>query len=306
MVLFGFMRREIAMKRIGVLIVVLLTSPAIVQYAFGVSEVPPTFDLSTSSNLAGATDAVYTFHVENRDSSTSIALSMVIPAGYSLNSMYNTKSGITVMKGNGWILTPWGGHLVGMLFTIMVTTTSTPGHYRGIVFSIIGALSSEVLLTEPTPTAPGKLDVRGVSIKGTLSLDLSTVPGFFINPLTPGDYTWGPSYANSTSGQRVASVPRPGFTQKVTIIDTSVTTQPTTSRATSVASESSTTIQRPTTTMSQTQPTTIQTVTAGYDTLTGLLTPISVIEAVVVIVIVVAAALLVRTKRMAGRIVKRY
>jgi hypothetical protein len=300
------------MKRIGVLIPVLLMSLVIVPYVFGVSPVPPTFDLGTSSNLASATDAVYSFHIENRDSSTSIALSMVIPAGYSVNSMYFTnKSRTAVMTGQGWGMTFYAGLFVGMLFTIIVTTTSTPGHYRGIVSSAIGALGSDIVLTEPTPTAPGKLDVPGVSLKGKMWLDLSTVPGFFINPSTPGDYTWGPTFANSTSGQRVASVPRPGFTQKVTIIGTSVTTQPTTSatrsassRATSVASEASTTLQRQTTTMSQTQPTTIQTVTAGYDTLTGLLTPASVIGAVVVIVMAVAAALLVRTKRTAKREVK--
>jgi len=28
---------------------------------------PPTFDLVTSSNLAGATDAIYTLHLENPD-----------------------------------------------------------------------------------------------------------------------------------------------------------------------------------------------------------------------------------------------
>lgn len=40
----------------------------------------PLFDLKTSSNLAGATDALYTLHVENRDQSEDAAsLFITIP-----------------------------------------------------------------------------------------------------------------------------------------------------------------------------------------------------------------------------------
>jgi hypothetical protein len=207
------------MKRISFLIAILMLLVS-APYALADFAVAPTLDLSTSSNLAGATDAVYTFHFENTDTSTGVVgFSLAIPAGYSVNpACITNEAGIAVMTGNA-------GQVYGFLRgQITVATTSTPRHY----IASVSVFQAEAVLTEPTPTAQGKFEVSVPSIPGVgnaVFLEVSTVPGFFMNPSTPGTYVWGPSLANPTSGPAVATVPRSGFTQTVTIIGPSETTQ---------------------------------------------------------------------------------
>jgi hypothetical protein len=208
------------MKRTSLLIAVILMLLVTAPRAFADFAVTPTLDLTTSSNLAGATDAVYTLHFENADTSTGVvSFSLAIPAGYSVNPAYITNQpGITIMTGSAGQL---NGFLRGQ---ITVATTSTPRHY----IATVSGYQAEAVLTEPTSTAQGKLEVSIPSIPvvgNAVFLEVSTVPGFFINPSTPGTYTWGPSLANPTSGPAVATIPRSGFTQTVTIVAPSGTTE---------------------------------------------------------------------------------
>jgi hypothetical protein len=209
------------MKRIALLITTVLMLLAIAPYALADFAATPTLDVTTSSNHPGATDAVYTFHIENTDKSTTLtSLSTVIPAGYSVNPEFiTTKPGITIMKGkagapNGFLSAP---------FT--VETTTKPDNYLTTINAIVAVYHSEIVLTEPTSTAEGKLEIQIPSVPligNAVFLDASTVPGFFINPSTAGNYTWGPSLASPASGPAVAMVARPGYTQTVTITGTPV------------------------------------------------------------------------------------
>jgi hypothetical protein len=206
------------MKRISLLIATILMLLVTAPCAFADFAVTPTLDLAASSNLAGATDAVYTFHFENTDTSTAVVgFSLAIPAGYSVNPAYITnETRITVMTGSA-------GQLFGFLRgQITVATTSTPRYY----IVAISGYEFLAVLAEPTATAQGKFEVSFPSVPGdAVFMELSTLPGFFVNPSTPGNYTWGRSLANPESGSAVAMVPRSGFTQTVTIIGPSVATQ---------------------------------------------------------------------------------
>jgi hypothetical protein len=284
------------MKRIDVLIATMLMLLVMAPSAIADFAVTPTLDLTTSSNLAGATDAVYTFHFESKDTSTSvISFSLAIPAGYSVNPAYVTqKSGITVMKGKA-------GQLVGFIRgDIAVTTTATPGHYKVGV----SGYQTEAVLTEPTPTAEGKLEVPIPSIpgvSGAVFLDVSTVPGFFVNPSTPGTYAWGPSLAYPPSGRGVATVPRSDFSQTITIVGPSVTTEAATSVTTSAAASVTTTTSASPTTTAQTVVTESETTTTQPAPSGAPPTETLVIGAVVLIVIIAGAALYVlRRKKTAG------
>lgn len=275
----------------------------IAPYALADFAVTPTLDVTSSSNLPGATDAVYTFHFENPDKSTGVsALSTVIPAGYSIGPAFiTTKQGVTIMKGKA-------GQVGGMLsapFTIESTTTLD--HYLTTISAMIYTFHADVVLTEPTATAQGKLEfqIPSISLMGNaVFLDASTVPGFFINPSNPGTYTWGPSLAIPIGGASVATVARSGFTQAVTIIGPSATTQTATAAATSTASPATTVAtQTPTTTVvTQTPATTAQTIMTQPETTTaqptgGGLPTETLIGLVVLIVIVAGAAVYVLRRK---------
>jgi len=277
------------MKRICLPIATMLMLLVVAPCALAGFSVTPTLDLTASSNLAGATDAVYTFHFENKDKSTTvIGFFLAIPAGYSINPAYVTaESKITVMTGQA-------GQLVGVLRGgVTVATTSTPCHYTVDV----SGYRAEAVLTEPTPTAQGKLDVQIPSIPGVsgpVFVEISTVSGFFVNPSTPGDYAWGPSLAYPASGPGVATVPRSNLSQTITIVGTSVTTQAITS-ATAPATSSAASV------TTQAQATTVETVVTEDETTTapsasesvGLPTETLTIGAIVLIVIVAGAVLFV-------------
>lgn len=289
------------MKRIYLLIAAVLMLLITAPHAFAGFSVTPTLDLTASSNLADATDAVYTFHFENTDKSTHVVdFFLVIPAGYSVNPAYVTeKSGITIMTGKAGQL---GGFLSG---TLKVATTSTSGHY----VAEVSGFKAELVLTRPAPTADGKLEISIPSVPGignAVFLEASTVPGFFINPSAPGTYTWGPSLANPASGPGVATVPRPDFTQTVTIVGPSTGTGPATSTTISAVSPTTTV----TTSTSILPETTVKTVETEPETTTmqaastsgGLSTETLVILGAVLIAVFAGAAIYVlRRKKPAGQ-----
>jgi len=208
------------MKRITLLIATILMFLAAAPYAHADFAATPTLDVTTSSTQAGATDAVYKFHIENTDNSVALAsLSVVIPAGYSINSTYITnKSGITIITGTA-------GQPGGALSApFKVATTTTPDHFVTTVNVVIITYTAYMELTEPTPTAPGKLDfqIPSTLVGNAVYLDSACVAGFFINPSTAGTYTWGPSLATPAKGSPVTTVARSGYTQTVTITGTPV------------------------------------------------------------------------------------
>jgi len=289
------------MKRVYLLIVPMLMVLITAPHSFAGFSDTPTLDLTASSNLAGATDAVYTFHFENTDKSTHVVdFLLLIPAGYSVNPTYVTKkSGITIMTGKAGEL---GGFLSG---TLKVTTTSMSGHYVADVSSF----KAELVLTVPTPTAEGALEISIPSVPGVgnaVFLEASTVPGFFINPSEPGTYTWGPSLADPASGPSVATVPRPSFTQTVTIVGPSTTTEP--AATTSVSAASPTTIVTtstfvlPETTgetvVTEPETTTMQAASAGKGPSTGTL---AILGVVLIAVFAGAAIYALRRKKPAGQ-----
>jgi hypothetical protein len=208
------------MKRITLLIVTILMFLSVAPYAHADFAATPTLDVTTSSTQAGATDAVYKIHIENTDSKMALAsLSVVIPAGYSINSTYITsKSGITIITGTA-------GQPGGALSApFNVKTTIQPGHFSTTVSAIIFTYHADMELTEPTPTAPGKMvfQIPSTIVGNAVYLDSECVAGFFINPSTAGTYTWGPSLATPASGSPVTTVARSGYTQTVTITGTPV------------------------------------------------------------------------------------
>jgi hypothetical protein len=180
---------------------------------------PPTFDLKTTSNLAGATDAVYTLHFENADQSEDATnASVTIPAGYSINQKFITdQSGIKAGSASGHC--PIGSAQANFV------TTTTPGHFT---ISFMSGATVDITVIEPTATTPGTMEF---SFFGTYAVmnygcyaELTTVEGFFINPSSPGTYAWAPSTANPKSGPPVTMGPGPGFSQTITITGPAVTT----------------------------------------------------------------------------------
>ena len=179
---------------------------------------PPTFDLTTSNNVAGATDAVYTFHFENPDSAEiAVSFWVVVPAGYFVNPSYMTTTpGIIVMAGYYDIV---GDYSAPYLGTVEIKTTTTSG-----IFEIFrnGVSEGSLVLILPTPTTPGSFGGILPSLNDGFWGEVSTAAGFLINPSTPGLYTWGPNTATPSSGPTVPMNPRGGKTNQVTIIGTYV------------------------------------------------------------------------------------
>jgi hypothetical protein len=188
------------------------------------STASPTFDLVASSNVAGASDATYTLHVENPvESPGMVGFTITIPAGYSIGQKFITNTaGIVAMSAKGSC--PQGSG------TASIATTTTTLTYS---LSVPGVAGGSVKVNEPTATSPGAIQITltGFAVGNSgCSFDLTSVSGFFLNPPTPGTYAWAPSSANPTSGSPVTMAPRQGFSQNVTIggsatITTSSTTE---------------------------------------------------------------------------------
>jgi hypothetical protein len=172
----------------------------------------PTFDLATSSSLPGAANAVYSIHLENLDSSEdAVSVSITIPVGYSINLQFITsKAGILAGAVSGECQAGTGEG--------SVQTTSTPGQFS---MSAQGGPIGQIIMDQPSPTSQGRMEFlfsgRYSVVNHGCQGDFAVGQGFFINPSTPGPYTWGPSTATPTSGPPVTMVPRSGLTQTVNI-----------------------------------------------------------------------------------------
>jgi len=286
------------MTKLVSLVVVMLVFVVLMSQASAGFTKTPTFDLTTSSNLAGATDAVYTLRAENRDESEDAsALAIAIPAGYSIGQSFITnKPGVKAMSVYGKC--PEGSGEAG------VTTTTTPGLFSA---SWRGIAEVRIAIVAPGATAQGKMEVTFSEGYSLVNRDcygeFTTAKGFLINPSTPGTYMWAPSTAHPTSGPGIEMVPRPGFTQTVEIVGPSVTTQAVTS-TTESPTVPATAVVPPTTTQTTLQPatttvvvepetsTTIQPSPAGG----GLPTEMLAIVAVVPIVIIAGAVYALRRR----------
>jgi hypothetical protein len=178
---------------------------------------PPTMDLTTSSNIAGATNAVYSFYAENPDPAvTAVAFSVPIPIGYSVNPAFLTNTpNIVVMTGT------YGNTIFPITGYIRLNTTATSGQFsvcaspNNINWVVIGTAT----IVLPTPTTPGNIGGMLSPLNAGEHVDVSFVAGFFINPSTPGAYAWAPSSA--TPGDDPTPVlmePRLGFTNIVVIV----------------------------------------------------------------------------------------
>ena len=287
------------MTKLVSLVVVMLVFVVLVPQANAGFKTPPTFDLTTSSNLAGATDAVYVLRAENRDQSEDASLlAIIIPAGYSIGQSFITdKAGIKAMSVYGSC--PEGSGRAGAV------TTTTPG-----LFTIPwrGITEGKITIIAPSATAEGKMEVTfsgGYSVvnRGCYG-EFTTAEGFFINPSTPGACTWGPSTAQPTSGPKIEMVPRPSFTQTVEIVGPSVTTQTVTS-TTESSTVPATTVVPPTTTQTTVQPATTTVVVEPETTTTtqsaptggGFPTEMLAIVAVVLVVIIAGAVYALRRRK---------
>jgi len=279
------------MTKLVSLVVVMLVFIVLVPQASAGFKTPPTFDLTTSSNLAGATDAVYVLRAENPDrSDDAFGLAIIIPTGYSIGQNFITnKAGMKVISAYG-NCPDWSGQAA-------VATTTTPGQFT---LSYGPMTFGKVIITSPSAATPGKMEM---TFTGTYSLvnrgcygELTTAKGFFINPSTPGTYTWGPSMAQPTSGAAVEMAPRPGFTQTIEIVGPSVTTQ-TVASTTESSTVPATTVMPSTTTQTTVQPATTtvvvepetSTTTQPAPTGGGFPTEMLAIVAVVLIVIIAGA-----------------
>jgi hypothetical protein len=185
--------------------------------------VNPTMDLTTSSNMVGAVDAVYSFHSENPNTispqESIVAFTVLIPAGYSVNPAYMTTTvDIVVMTGvYGVIGQPISGYL-------RLNTTGVSGFFVINAKRISPATVPPYVpigtaqIVPPTMNAPGSWNViLGAPNTGEY-IDLSFVAGFFINPSTPGIYVWAPSIAQAGDASTASMDPRLGFTNEVRIM----------------------------------------------------------------------------------------
>jgi len=191
---------------------VMIISPAGAAF-----NVPPTFDLTTTTNVAGATSAGYVFHFENPSSDVAVAFSVVVPAGYFVNPTYMTTTpGIVVMFGYydnvGDYSAPYDG-------TVEIKTTAVSGVFEIFVDSISMGVAA---LTVPTPTTPGSFGGLLPGLNNGYWGEVATLQGFLINPSTPGLYTWGPNTATPSSGPTVTMNPRVGESNQVNIVGTYV------------------------------------------------------------------------------------
>ena len=173
----------------------------------------PTLDLTTSSNITGAT-AVYTFHIESPDSLEAVsAYSVTIPAGYSIDPTYLTTTPNIELPGFagafGYIgLPPFG--------SIKVKTTTTSGQFNVYGYIPFESLVGNVVIAPPTPITPGVINGLITIWSARIYVDLTVT---VINPSTPGVYTWAPNAATPWSGgANVSMDPRPGFTNQVEIV----------------------------------------------------------------------------------------
>ncbi len=166
---------------------------------------------------AGVVDAIYVLYLENPDQSEDVvSVSITIPAGYSIGPRFITdKAGILAMSGVSKSPQLWTTQL-------SVVTTTTPLHF---LISATGATLGEITIIEPdngkNPATPGRMEMRFSGVIALMnhgcSADIKTESGFFINPESPGTYSWAPSIANPTSGKSVNMVPRSGGSQTVEI-----------------------------------------------------------------------------------------
>ena len=182
----------------------------------------PTFDLTTSSNIAGATNATYEFYGEDPNPSVAISnFTVVIPAGYAVNPTYlTTTPGILVMNGSGGTIgSPPAGNGGN------ATTTTTSGSFA---VWVKGHNVGTATLLAPTPMDNGSLTfVFPASITNFTEggyVDLITVPGLLVNPTSPGVYTWSAEAypGGPPPNDAVTEVARSGYSQSITIVASSV------------------------------------------------------------------------------------
>jgi hypothetical protein len=184
--------------------------------------VPPTFDLSTSSNIASATNAVYRFHGENPDPAVGVQdFSVKIPAGYSARASTTVPNIIVMTISYGTI----GNSPSGSGQVVTTTTANTYDVYVNVPgpFKIGSAV-----LTPPTPSTDGMLTFTftiPVFLTVGQFVDLVAVAGLIINPPNPGVYTWGVSATpgGTAPNTPVNLNPRPSFTNEVTIVTARLT-----------------------------------------------------------------------------------
>ncbi len=256
----------------------------------------PIFDLVTTSDVAGATDAVYTLHLENPDpSEIVVTASIMVPVGYSVDQEFITsKSGIKA--GSAFGHCPEGSSHANMV------TTTTPGRFT---ISFMSRATVHIIVSEPTPTTPGTMEF---TFSGQYALlnpgcyaDFSPAKGFFVNPSTLGAYVWAPSTAAATSGSPVTMESRPGFSQTVTIVGTGETTSVTATEvepSVTTQADIMTSVQPVTTTPVQTTvaQTTVQTTSSVIEVETtvqppaGGQLPMELIAGAVALVVIIAAA----------------
>lgn len=257
----------------------------------------PTFDLTTTSNLAGATDAVYTLHLANPDRSEIVLSSTItIPAGYSIDQKFITsRSGIKVGLAYGHC--PEGSRQAD------VVTTTSPGHLK---ISFMSMAAASIVVSEPTQTASGTMEFTFTGEYAMMNsgcyADITPSKGFFVNPSAPGTYKWSPSTAQPRSGPVAEMVPRSGLTQTIEIIGPPLTTQIMTSTiessivptTTVLSSTSQTTLLPATTTlvsMTESETTTVQ------PPATGGAFPIETLAVVAIVLVVLVAVAFYALKR---------
>ncbi len=207
-----------AMTRKFVFAALILLMMVLVTRAEASATASPTFDLVTSSNLAGATDAIYTLHFETPEQSPNlVGLSITIPEGYSIGQNFITSTA-NVVAMSAKATCPQ------ISATATLVTTTTPLAFK---FQTVLGAGGNVTVSEPTATSPGAFIISsGGLTAGTpgCSLDLTSMSGFFLNPLIPGNYTWAPSTVDPVSGSPIVMLPRPGYSQTVEIAGASATT----------------------------------------------------------------------------------
>jgi hypothetical protein len=179
-----------------------------------------TFDL-TASTLCACSTPIYKFHLENPTDIEYAALWVTIPAGYTIDPAYMTTTpGIVVATGiGGDVNPPTTDH------TLVFKTSGTSGIFElfeeDVLFSTTG------VLTPPTPTSPGSFNLLSEGVDNNFWAEVSFVAGFFVNPCTPGTYSWSPNTATPVSGAVLANGavtmdPRPGYSNTVTIVNCAI------------------------------------------------------------------------------------
>lgn len=179
----------------------------------------PTLDLTTSSQTAGA-NAVYSFHVQNNDSSMSAkAFNVTIPAGCLITFPLIANMTLAGLVGDA------GQIGFSPIVSFHANTTSTPGKFR-IYGNLIGSTAvffmGNVSVKSPTLTLAGY-------VSGSLN------PGYYLpnkwyvdllinvmNPSNPGTYVFGPNTVTPATGNVTSMNPRSGYTNSITILGNAV------------------------------------------------------------------------------------